>query len=185
MMKAYIFMMKMKTMINLINAIQKKINFLISILIIGLAVIIFNRASATVNRADLNSQEAQAQNGQFTGYFGDKVSASDVKALISLIRSNNITSQTAEETKAIGIKFQGATGSAGMLAPSAASKKIIAGKTYTVGTDNDTANQEDEDPTPATGVKDQESAYYKSGFLRIISITENTATGGASGPTTT
>ena len=48
---------------------------LISILIIGLGVFIYNQAANTVGKANLGSQEAQAQNQQFEAYFGDKKSA--------------------------------------------------------------------------------------------------------------
>ena len=66
---------------------------LISILIIGLCVFIYQQAQSTVSKANLNSQEAQAQNQQFDNYFGDKVSAQEVKQLCTTVRSNNITGE--------------------------------------------------------------------------------------------
>lgn len=142
---------------------------LISILIIGLAVFLYNQASNTVSKANLNSQEAQAQNRQFEDYFGSNVSASDVKALMSLVRTNNITGQTGDETKKIYIKF-----GTKYEDPATVASSVKAGKTYNVGVDDsktvktgdETAETSDDEPT----VK---ASYYKSGYIRTITITEN------------
>ena len=83
---------------------------LISILIIGLGVFIYQQAQSTVSKANLNSQEAQAQNQQFENYFGNKVSAQEVKQLCTTVRSNNITGETAGETKKVWLVFKGVLG---------------------------------------------------------------------------
>ena len=113
---------------------------LISILIIGLGVFIYNQAANTVGKANLGSQEAQAQNQQFESYFGAKKSAADVKALMSLIRSNNITSETGDETKKIYVYGVATT-------PSNIAKNVKAGKTYNVDVQNDNANSIDDQIT--------------------------------------
>ena len=76
---------------------------LISILIISFGVLVYNQAQGTVSRANLNSQEAQTQNGQFESYFGTDVTANDVKQLLSLVRTNNLTATRSGESKVIGV----------------------------------------------------------------------------------
>ncbi len=140
---------------------------LISILIIGLGVFIYGQASSTVKKANLNSQEAQAQNQQFETYFGDKVSSTEVKALMSLIRTNNITGKTGDETKNITVVYNG-----NVTAPSSVSTKVAAGKTYKIQVTNDSSS--DTDLTSASGALDaKEAAYYTSGYIKVISVTQN------------
>ena len=50
-------------------------SILVSILIISLGIVIYQRSSSTVNKANLNSQEAMAQNSPFEAYFGSRVSS--------------------------------------------------------------------------------------------------------------
>ena len=87
---------------------------LISILIISLGVLVYNQASSTVNKANLHSQEAQAQNSKFESYFGTDVTATEVKNLLSEVRTNNLTASRNEESATIGvfyasINYSGAT----------------------------------------------------------------------------
>lgn len=136
---------------------------LISILIIGLGVFIYNQAANTVGKANLGSQEAQAQNQQFESYFGAKKSAADVKALMSLIRSNNITGETGDETKKIYVYGLAKS-------PSTIAKNVKAGKTYNVDVQNDNASDDEID---ADALGDATAAYYKSGYIKVIKVTEN------------
>ena len=78
---------------------------LISILIISLGVLVYNQASSTVNKANLNSQEAQAQNSKFESYFGTDVTATEVKNLLSEVRTNNLTASRNEESATIGVCY--------------------------------------------------------------------------------
>lgn len=78
---------------------------LISILIISLGVLVYNNASSTVSRANLNSQEAKAHNSSFEGYFGTDVTATEAKNLLSEIRTNNLTSSRNEESAVIGVCY--------------------------------------------------------------------------------
>ena len=127
---------------------------LISILIIGLGVFIYQQAQSTVSKANLNSQEAQAQNQQFDNYFGDKVSAQEVKQLCTTVRSNNIT------------------GEADFKTPSEISKAVTAGKTYNVNVANDKADDTG-DITEDKLDKVDTAAYWKNGFIKVITIIEN------------
>ena len=78
---------------------------LISILIISLGVLVYNQASSTVNKANLHSQEAQAQNSKFESYFGTDVTATEVKNLLSEVRTNNLTASRNEESATIGVFY--------------------------------------------------------------------------------
>lgn len=61
---------------------------LLSILIIGLGMAVYNNASSTVQDADLSSQEVLSFNSQFEGYSG-KQKGTVVKNLIAAIKANN------------------------------------------------------------------------------------------------
>ena len=78
---------------------------LISILIISLGVLVYNQASSTVSKANLNSQEAQAQNSKFESYFGTDVTAQEVKNLLSEVRTNNLSASRNEESATIGVCY--------------------------------------------------------------------------------
>lgn len=148
---------------------------LISILIIGLGVYIYQQAQGTVKRANLRSQEAIAQNTQFEDYFGDKRTAQEVKQLCSTVRSNNITSETDDELKKIYLVYGGA-----ITEPNVVSKSVKFGKTYYVGVPSDKAKDE-EITTYSAGTTIE--GYYKSGYIKVIEITENGSTGGSGSDT--
>lgn len=135
---------------------------LISILIIGLGVFIYQQAQSTVSKANLNSQEAQAQNQQFENYFGKKVSAQEVKQLCTTVRSNNITGETAGETKKVWLVFGDA-----VQEPNVVSRSVVAGKTYEVNVANDQADDE------ASVTDPKAKAYWTNGFIKVITIKEN------------
>ena len=145
---------------------------LISILIIGLGVFIYQQAQSTVSKANLNSQEAQAQNQQFENYFGDKVSAQEVKQLCTTVRSNNITGETGNDTKKVWLVYQSKDGSADFKTPSEISKDVKAGKTYNVNVANDKAD-DNGDITADKLDKVDTAAYWKNGFIKVITIIEN------------
>lgn len=63
---------------------------LISILIIGLGVFIYNKAKGAMDDSiSLDSQKVQSINAKFEAYEGKGRSASDVKALLDLVRTHN------------------------------------------------------------------------------------------------
>lgn len=145
---------------------------LISILIIGLGVFIYQQAQSTVSKANFNSQEAQAQNQQFDNYFGDKVSAQQVKQLCTTVRSNNITGETGNDTKKVWLVYQSIGGTADFKTPSEISKAVTAGKTYNVNVANDKADDTG-DITEDKLDKVDTAAYWKNGFIKVITIIEN------------
>ena len=145
---------------------------LISILIIGLGVFIYQQAQSTVSKANLNSQEAQAQNQQFDNYFGDKVSAQEVKQLCTTVRSNNITGETGNDTKKVWLVYQPIGGKAEFKTPSEISKAVTAGKTYNVNVANDNADDKGDIAADKLDKVDT-AAYWKNGFIKVITIVEN------------
>ena len=146
---------------------------LISILIIGLGVFIYQQAQSTVSKANLNSQEAQAQNQQFDNYFGDKVSAQEVKQLCTTVRSNNITGETGNDTKKVWLVYQPIGGKAEFKTPSEISKAVTAGKTYNVNVANDKANDKGNITDDTLDDGGENAAYWKNGFIKVITIVEN------------
>ena len=151
---------------------------LISILIIGLGVFIYQQAQSTVSKANLNSQEAQAQNQQFDNYFGDKVSAQEVKQLCTTVRSNNITGETGNDTKKVWLVYQPIGGTADFKTPSEISKAVTAGKTYNVNVANDKADDKgDITADKLEGEAEEAAAYWKNGFIKVITIKENNPNG--------
>lgn len=67
---------------------------LIAILIISLGLVVYNRASETVNGAgDLTEYQIQQVNEKFTKYQGTSVSGSDVNALLQTVFNHNLTQE--------------------------------------------------------------------------------------------
>ena len=156
---------------------------LISILIIVLGVFIYKQAKSKLSKENLNSQEAQAQNQQFDNYMGSKVSAQAVKQLCTTVRTNNITGETGDETKKVWLVYQPESGTAEFKTPSEISKLVKAGKTYDVNVANDKAD--DTGDITADELDDvKTAAYWKNGFIKVITIKENGASS-ASGSKTT
>ena len=65
---------------------------LVSILIIGLGMTLYNNAAGTVNRANLDSTAVQQYNAEFTLYDGEtNIKGSSIKVLIKNILTHNRT----------------------------------------------------------------------------------------------
>lgn len=74
---------------------------LLSILIIGLGMFIYNQAASQVSDANLNTEEAQAFNNKFLSYTGKNKYGDEVKRLIDTVIANNNTT-----TDDIQIKYK-------------------------------------------------------------------------------
>lgn len=146
-------------------------SILVSIMIIGLGVVIYQRASGVTSSADFSDSKAQAQNGKFEDYYGKNVSASDVKTLLTSIRSNNITSTTSDEAKTIYVYYGGTMYGDDNHTIADLQKAIQSGRTYVVEAANGKAlkNEDTIGQTP----NDSDPAYYANGYIRIINITQN------------
>ena len=62
---------------------------LLSILIIGLGMAIYQQASGAIGNANMDPQKIQAYNSEFASYEGTK-SGTQVRALLDIIRSHNL-----------------------------------------------------------------------------------------------
>ncbi len=154
---------------------------LIAILLIGFGVMIMNNSTSQVNPDVLNSQAAQAHNSQFTNYTGDKMKASQVKALMNNVITNNVTGKTADTPQQIYVKYGAVNGTtvntATFMDPSAVSSAVRNGYTYTVKIENQQA-VDIETVDASLGAEPADSnhkseCYYSNGYIRIITITEN------------
>lgn len=114
---------------------------LLAILIIALGVFIFQRAqNSASDLGGLDETKVQSVNQKYENYEGSSVTGSDVRALMTKVRTNNNTYGAfpgTDETKddqnrGIKISFKNATavGTAGALADMKTS--IVAGKNYKV-----------------------------------------------------
>ena len=110
---------------------------LLSILIIGLGMFIYQQASGAMGNANLDPQKIQAYNSEFTSYEGTK-SGTQVRALLDTVRIHNLAN-----TDDPSLNVTAMTGSAASVttAPTALvtasaindiKKTVNAGKTYTV-----------------------------------------------------
>ena len=81
---------------NAVKALLIAAAVLIAILIISLGLVVYNRASETVNSAgDLSEYQVQQFNEKFTKYEGENVSGSDVNALVTTLFIYNLKSEQA------------------------------------------------------------------------------------------
>ena len=165
---------------------------LISILIISLGVLVYNNASSTVSKAKLDSQEAKAHNSSFESYFGTDVTSTEVKNLLSEIRTNNLTASRNEESATIGVYFASKNYSGAKVSgiendamnPNTVTKttfdkkaftpdvqavtnNLKAGTSYTVNVPNTKAFKKDQEGT--TGFEDKDDP---------LGATQNGSTGG-------
>lgn len=112
---------------------------LLSILIIGLGMAIYQQASGAIGNANMDPQKIQAYNSEFASYEGTK-SGTQVRALLDIIRSHNLanTDDPSLNVKVLDIGTSAAdTTTAPDTLVTAAEvnnikKQINAGKTYTV-----------------------------------------------------
>ena len=65
----------------------------------------YNVYSQVISKANLNSQEAKAQNSLFEPYFGKDVNPTEVKNLMSEIRTNNLTASRVGENAVVGVCY--------------------------------------------------------------------------------
>ena len=139
---------------------------LISILIVTLGVIIYNNVSGIASGTNLDSQEITAHNSPFEGYFGDYVSGSNVKALLTQVQANNSAANRNDEAIGNVISVIDKDGNA------VTSSSIRTGKMYTVGYPN---NEEFSDET-------EDARFWSNGYIKTIVVVENTTSSTGSKP---
>lgn len=137
---------------------------LISILIVGLGVIIYQNVAGIAKTGTLDAQEITAHNSPFEGYFGNYVSGSNLKALLTQVQANNSAANRNDEVTGNYIYVvDGDNG--GILS----SSSVKTGKMYTVGYPK---NEEYSDKEESTATVDS-PAYWSNGFARTIVVYEN------------
>ena len=135
---------------------------LISILIVGLGVIIYNNvADIAGDTSAIDQTQVSAHNSPIESYFGDQVTGSNVRALITYVNGINRTAQANDNT--IGNYIYLKTTNSNIAASNAqvTSSNIRTGRSYRVylSTDERFSDEEADD-----------SAYWKSGFIKTIYI---------------
>ena len=83
---------------------------LLSILIIGLGVFIYNGAAKASDSVDMSSQEIKAYNEPYTTYGGEKVSGSKAMSLCDDVRTHNLSVRADDISKLILITNEDLSG---------------------------------------------------------------------------
>lgn len=118
---------------------------LLSILIIGLGVFIFQMAQGAMSDVNMDKSKIMAFNQSFMQYVGENVSGSSVMALCDELKTHNL-SYTGDQTKQISIKLgsaatdTAATDTSKLAEPTNVKAQIRSGYSYqvTVGYDPNT-----------------------------------------------
>lgn len=122
---------------------------LLAILLIGVAMYVYQQSRGVINTDQLSSVEISTFNSPFQAYFGDSVNGSNVRALVNAVNSHN-RQHTTDTTLQIELTGESGLGT-NKTAYSAAA--IGQGNSYEVKA------------TPNTG-------YDASGYLKSITITK-------------
>ena len=134
-------------------------SILISILIVGLGVIIYNNVSDIARGTGLDQQQISSHNSPFQSYFGNSVSGSNVRALITSVNANNNSASVNEEEIGNKIFLVDDKNAA------VTSSSIKTGRTYKVSLpENENYSDKEE----------AGDAYWKNGYIKTIVIVANT-----------
>lgn len=110
---------------------------LLSILIIGLGMMIFNQAKDAIGNTGMDTQKANAYNAEFLSYLGDNISGANVRTLCDIVRSHNTTNVSeSDDSLKVTITVDGQSGDTASTI-NAVKKKVQQGKTYKVEVNDD------------------------------------------------
>ena len=140
---------------------------LISILIVGLGVIIYNNVSGIATQDTMSQQQISAHNSPFTAYFGNSVQGANVRALITAVNSNNQSARVNGEEVGNLIFLVDEKGTA------IKSSDIKTGRTYNVNLPAEETYTDDVNIEYTSG---DGAAYWKNGFIKRIIIIDNSQT---------
>ena len=132
---------------------------LISIMIVSLGVLIFNKmGNSAKEAANMDEQEIANFNSKLTPYIGQKISGSQVNALIQLVISiDNSAVNSGDTTKSVEIQYP------------------ISGETNTIKITNGSISGADKVKRVETGVGQfykVESQYGENGLINKITVTK-------------
>ena len=152
-------------------------SIIISLVLVGLGVMIYQRVAPSITGAGVDEYEVTSFNSKFEGYFGTSVTGSNVKGLISTVLRNNQQAENAgdEDSKVVYIVYEetgssktvygGATDSNNNQL-TALSTKIKSSSRYKVEVLDETRNDKIIRSNDISSV----SGYYKSGFYKCIHV---------------
>lgn len=151
-------------------------SIIISLVLVGLGVMIYQRVAPSITGAGVDEYEVTSFNSKFEGYFGTSRTGSDVKGLISATLRSNQQAENAEDadSKTVYIIYKpSASGTAtiyggGTTSLTSLSKDIKSSSRYSVEIVNE--DRDDTVLTTATGGTGA-TGYYKSGFYKCIAVT--------------
>ena len=134
---------------------------LLSILIIGLGMLIFNQAKDAMSNTGMDKQKIDAYNSDFEAYVGNNVNGTRVRSLIDTVRTHNISTQD-DESLLITVtpnNIESASAGTDTSTLNTTKGKIQAGKNYKVelGYDNSTGYVNNVKITPVSSKKDDSS----------------------------
>lgn len=69
---------------------------LLSILIIGLGMMVFNNAKNALSGANLDAEKVTAINSKYESYLGENIKGTNVKTLCELVKNNNLTADESD-----------------------------------------------------------------------------------------
>lgn len=99
---------------------------LLSILIIGLGMAVFQNVKSSISDVNLDKEQVEAINSQYTPYIGTAIKGSKIKSLCELVKNSNLTA--ADATTDL-VTINGVTAATDI---DALKNKIANGKTYGV-----------------------------------------------------
>lgn len=103
---------------------------LLSILIIGLGMMVFNNAKNALTGANLDAEQIAAFNSKFEDYIGENVRGTTVRSLCSTIQSSNATEEDENQIKVtFGSEYKEVISQSDVMA---VRSKIKTGKMYKV-----------------------------------------------------
>ena len=134
---------------------------LLSILIIGLGMLIFNQAKDAMSNTGMDKQKIDAYNSDFEAYVGNNVNGTRVRSLIDTVRTHNISTQD-DESLLITVtpnNIESASAGTDTSTLNTTKGKIQAGKNYKVELeyDNSTGYVNNVKITPVSSKKDDSS----------------------------
>ena len=135
---------------------------LLSILIIGLGMLIFNQAKDAMSNTGMDKQKIDAYNSDFEAYVGTNVNGTRVRSLIDTVRTHNISTQD-DKSLLITVtpnNIESASAGTDTSTLNITKGKIQAGKNYKVelGYDNSTGYVNDVKITPVSSSKKDDSS---------------------------
>ena len=148
---------------------------LISILIVGLGVIIYNNVSGIASdTSGIDQQAVSSHNSPIESYFSDHTSGSNVRALINYVNGINRTAQANDDVIGNYIYLKAADTSIASNNAQVTASNIKTGRSYHVYISDDNKFSDE---------VDDNAAYWSNGYIKTIYIDfadDSTTSGGSS-----